>query len=116
MLTQELSHGLNYWEGGSKERIQQMFPTPTKEEEDGAKSFMESYHKYKREYVKHLGFNHEEENLSKCIIDKSCTFVSSFNPKEEMGILDNPSSFASSLCAGTCTTGGSVHLLRHSNL
>ena len=92
MLTQELSHGLNYWEGGSKERIQQMFPTPTKEEEDGAKSFMESYHKYKREYVKHLSFNPKEENLSKCI-------------------LAYPSSFASSFCAGTCATGGSVHLL-----
>merc|ERR1712037_701943 len=28
------------------------------------KSFTESYHKYKREYVKHLGFNPQEENLT----------------------------------------------------
>ena len=92
MLTQELSHGVMHWRGGSKESLQQMFLTSTDEEEDGMKSFTESYHKYKREYVKHLGFNPKEENLSKCI-------------------LAYPSSFASSFCAGTCATGGSVHLL-----
>ena len=32
------------------------------------KSFTESYHKYKREYLKHLSFNPEEENLSTCIL------------------------------------------------
>ena len=69
MLTQELSHGVSYWESGSKERVQQMFPTSAKEEEDEVKSFTESYHKYKREYVKHLNFNPEEENLSKCVSD-----------------------------------------------
>ena len=69
MLTQELSHGVLYWRGGSKESLQQMFLTSTDEEEDGMKSFTESYHKYKREYVKHLNFNPEEENLSKCISD-----------------------------------------------
>ena len=68
MLTQELSNGVSYWESGSKERLQHMFATSTKEEEDGLKSFTESYHKYKREYVKHLGFNPKEENLSKCIL------------------------------------------------
>ena len=71
MLTQELSHGITKysWVSGSKERLQQMFPTSAKEEEDGVKSFTESYHKYKREYVKHLSFNPEEENLSKCTLD-----------------------------------------------
>ena len=42
-----------------------MFPASTDTKEDGLKSLTESYHKYKREYVKHLGFNPEEENLSK---------------------------------------------------
>ena len=68
MLTQELSNGVSYWKSGSKERIQQMFPTSTKEEEDGMKSFTESYHKYKSEFVEHLSFNPKEENLSKCIL------------------------------------------------
>ena len=70
MLTQELSHGVSFWESGSKERLQQMFPSSvSEEEEDELKSLMESYHKYKRKYVKHLGFNPEEEHLSKCISD-----------------------------------------------
>ena len=69
MLTQELNHGVKYWNSGSKERLQQMFPTSASDEEvDGVKSLTESYHKYKREYVKHLSFNPEEENLSKCIL------------------------------------------------
>ena len=72
MLTQELSNGVKFWKDGSKERLQQMFPTSAEEEEDGMKSFTESYHKYKREYVKHLNFNPEEKNLSRCILDKSC--------------------------------------------
>ena len=66
MLTKEMSHGITSWRSGSKERLQQMFPSSaSEEEEDGVKTFTESYHKYKREYVKHLGFNPEEENLSK---------------------------------------------------
>ena len=63
MLTQELGHG----ESGSKERLQQLFPNLIEEEDAGVKSFTESYHKYKKEYVKHLSFNPEEENLSKSI-------------------------------------------------
>ena len=70
MLTQELSHGVSYWKSGSKERLLQMFPTSTEDEENGVKAFTESYHKYKREYVKHLSFNPEEENLSKCLLGK----------------------------------------------
>ena len=65
ILTQEIGHSGS----GSKERLRQMFSTSTEEEEDGVKSFRESYHKYKREYVKHLSFNPEEENLSKCILN-----------------------------------------------
>ena len=68
MMTQELSNGVRFWNFGSKERLQQMFLTSTEEEEDGVKRFTESYHKYKREYVKHLSFNPEEENLSKCLL------------------------------------------------
>ena len=66
---QELSNGVQYWTSGSKERLQQMFSNSAEEKEDGVKSFTESYHKYKREYVKHLSFNPEEENLSKCVSD-----------------------------------------------
>ena len=69
MLTQELSHGVSYWEDGSKERLRHMFPASAEEEVDGMKSLTESYHMYKRKYVKHLSFSPEEENLSKCIFD-----------------------------------------------
>ena len=41
---------------------------PAEEEENEVKSLTESYHKYKREYVKHLRFDPEDENLSKCIL------------------------------------------------
>ena len=98
MLTQELSQeGLSPWKSGSQERLQQLFATSTKEEVDGVKSFTKSYHKYKRDYVEHFSFDPDEENLGKCI-------------------LDYPSSFVSSLCAGACAIRGSVHFLRHSNL
>ena len=64
MLTQELSHGVLYWrEDGSKERLQQMFLASADEEVEEVKSFTKSYHKYKKEYVKHLSFN--PEDLSK---------------------------------------------------
>ena len=33
MLTKELSDGVRYWKSGSKERLQQMFPTSASEEE-----------------------------------------------------------------------------------
>ena len=68
-LTEEIYHGVKSWEKGSKERLQttlqQMFLTSADEEVDDVKSLTESYHKYKREYVKHLGFNPDSENLSK---------------------------------------------------
>ena len=44
-----------------------MFPISADEKVNEVKSFTESYHKYKREYVKHLSFNPEQENLSMSI-------------------------------------------------
>ena len=70
-----LSHGVIYWKSGYKERLQQMFPTSANDKVDEVKSFTESYHKYKREYVKHLSFNPEDENLSKCVILRLIIFI-----------------------------------------
>ena len=74
MLTHELRYGVtwsyNQWK--SRDRLfvalQEMFPTTAEEKEDKVQSITESYHKYKREYVKHLSFNPEEENLSECFL------------------------------------------------
>ena len=66
MLTQELSPGSRFWKSGFKERLQLMFPNSVDEKVDGVKLFTESYHKYKWNYVRHLGFNPQEDNLSKC--------------------------------------------------
>ena len=41
----------------------------TEEEGDNVRSMTEEYHRYKREYVKHLNFNPDAENLSKCFLD-----------------------------------------------
>ena len=71
-MTQELLRGVVNWQGdyqgGLNVALQQMFPNSA-EKEDEVKSLMKKYHKYKREYVKHLGFNPKEENLSRCILD-----------------------------------------------
>ena len=77
ILTQELGTlavGPYAWsQSGSKERIrvalQEMFPASIEEKVDKVHSVTESYHKYKREYVKHLSFNPEEDNLSKCFFN-----------------------------------------------
>ena len=45
--------------------FQQMFPISAEKSIDRVKSLTESYHKYKREYVQHLGFNPDNKNLSK---------------------------------------------------
>ena len=66
-LTQELSSWV--YDERRKRILAQLFPTPAEEELGGVKTVTESYHKYKREYVKHLRFNPEEENLSRCISD-----------------------------------------------
>ena len=70
MLTQELSQLYVLTMGESKERLsaalQLMLSTSAVDEKiDKVKSLTESYHKYKREYVKHLGFNPDNENLCK---------------------------------------------------
>ena len=68
MLTQELSQ-LKDVKSESKERLyvalQRMLTSAVDGKIDKVKSLTESYHKYKREYVKHLGFNPDNENLSK---------------------------------------------------
>ena len=70
-LTQELSR----WTHNTDQRkrilaLQQMFSAPAGEKVAGVNSLTESYHKYKREYVKNLSFKPEEENLSKGSIQK----------------------------------------------
>ena len=62
-----LSNGVIWTKSEVKEHLLQMFPISADEKVDEVKSFTESYHKYKREYVKHLSFNPEEENLSMSI-------------------------------------------------
>ena len=69
MLTQELSQ-LKDVKSESKERLyvalQRMLTSAVDGKIDKVKSLTESYHKYKREYVKHLSFNPNNENLSEC--------------------------------------------------
>ena len=48
--------------------LQQMFLNSADEKEDEVKSFTESYHKYKGEFLKHICFNPENENLSKLFV------------------------------------------------
>ena len=43
-----------------------MLIASAEEGEDGVRKLTEKYHKYKREYVRHLSFNPEDETLSKC--------------------------------------------------
>ena len=70
-LTEELN-SYAWKQSVSKERVlvalQQMFPTSADEKVDNIKSLTESYHRYKREYVKHLNFNPQAETLSKCFL------------------------------------------------
>ena len=64
-MTQELIRWQSNYRAGLDVALQQMFPTSADENGDKVQSLTESYQKYKREYVKHLCFNPEEENLSK---------------------------------------------------
>ena len=91
MLTEELGNGRRF---DSKERLdvafQHMFPTSAEEREDEIQSLTESYHKYKREYVKHLSFTPDGEFLSKytlreCEILFSATMLD-HNPLEAVYI------------------------------
>ena len=48
------------------EALQQILPpAEVKREEDDLKSLTDAYHKYKREYVKHLSFNPVGDDHSK---------------------------------------------------
>ena len=74
MLTHELRYGVSwsYTQTESRDHLyaalQEMFPASTEEKEDKVQSLTGIYHKYKREYVKHLSFNPEEEILSECFL------------------------------------------------
>ena len=69
-LTQELTDGVKYWNHDEqKERIaalRLMFPNLADQNKDIMKSITAKYHEYKRDYVKHMSFNPDDENLSKC--------------------------------------------------
>ena len=64
LLTEELG---DYY---SKEQLHpalhRMLPVSPDERGDDVRSMADEYHKYKREYVKHLFFNPDSDNLSKC--------------------------------------------------
>ena len=49
--------------------LQQMLPVSIEEGADDVRSMTEEYHRYKREYVKHLNFNPGNKNLSECFLD-----------------------------------------------
>ena len=85
-LTQELSYGIKYggmsWSYRQKESrehlyqvLQQLFPIIADVRVEEVKSLTESYHKYKSEFVKHLSFNLEQENLSKCFLPHSTMLI-----------------------------------------
>ena len=75
--------------------LQGMFHSASENEKVGnVKALTEAYHNYKREYVKHLSFTPEGENLSRFISICSDIFIIGFSH----GV-------------GACPIGGSVHLL-----
>ena len=78
-MNQNLRYGVKWdWrQNENKEHLylalQQMFPTSADEKVAEMKSVVtEKYHKYKREYAKHLSFNPDKENLSECILTWRC--------------------------------------------
>ena len=63
-ITDELGKGIKRFEV-----LQQLFPNLSADEESkSVDSLTRIYHKYKREYVKHLSFNPSMEDLSKYIL------------------------------------------------
>ena len=63
-ITDELGKGIQRFEV-----LQQLFPNLSADEESkSVDSLTRIYHKYKREYVKHLSFNPSMEDLSKYIL------------------------------------------------
>ena len=71
LLAHHLLNGVqwNWGDNDNKERLyfdlRQMFPISADEKLSEVKLLTESYHKYKREYVKHIYFNPAIENLCK---------------------------------------------------
>ena len=57
---------------GGKDRLdlalEKILPVTEEDKEDDVKSLTKEYHKYKREYVKHIFFSTKKKNLSKIII------------------------------------------------
>ena len=74
--------------------LQQMFPdSSAKETDDEMETLTSAYHRYKREYVKHVSFNPwGEENLGKYLFDDDFAIVVSHR-------------------SGSCPLGICVHLL-----
>ena len=74
-----------YWQGDSQLRIdaalQEMFPISAEKKVLEVKSVLmtvtESYHKYKKEYAKHLSHNPDNENLSEYFSTWQWLFISS---------------------------------------
>ena len=56
-----------YWKSKDKElfndALLEIFPSSTFERDEQVKALTEAYHKYKRNYVKHLFFNPDNKNL-----------------------------------------------------
>ena len=63
-----LAEGLDQYSIPDSSRLvlQRMFSASTEEKGDYVKSLSEEYHKYKRQYVNHLCFNPDKDDLSKC--------------------------------------------------
>ena len=102
-MAKELSKGVRFWKQiehkESIDALQEMFSTSSADEkEDEIMSLTEGYHKFKREYVKHLAFNPDNKQLSKVHVYDFMVFV------------------CFSDLAGARAPPGGVHLLWHSNL
>ena len=69
MMNQDLSTGVKWEQADKREHLQasfkEMFPIPAHERYMDVKMMTARYLQYKMDYVKHLAFNPEEQNLSK---------------------------------------------------
>ena len=79
-MAKELSKGVRFWKQivhkESIDALQEMFSASSADEkEDEVMSLTEGYHKFKREYVKHLAFNPDNKQLSKVHVYDFMVFV-----------------------------------------
>ena len=69
MMNQDLSTGVKWEQADKREHLQatlyEMFPTSAHERDVDVEMMAARYLNYKMDYVKHLAFNPEEQNLSK---------------------------------------------------